>query len=153
MSDCSPTQATSFCSLQGWRSCMIMLWFCGSMLTSLAFRPENILLGFDSAILSGPNIPSGCFDFLTLYTDDYQTERPVLAPVITSVLPTIRWADHSGSFWQKRYYDRNVREAAEFDEKLGIHPSQSSEEGPGKRARRVGMDQLSPLLSARSRDG
>ncbi len=29
---------------------------------------------------------------------------------------------HTGSFWQKRYYDRNVRDAAEFDEKLGyIH--------------------------------
>jgi putative transposase len=27
-----------------------------------------------------------------------------------------------GSFWQKRYYDRNLRDAAEFDEKLGyIH--------------------------------
>jgi len=29
---------------------------------------------------------------------------------------------HTGSFWQKRYYDRNIRDAAEFDEKLGyIH--------------------------------
>ena len=27
-----------------------------------------------------------------------------------------------GSFWQKRYYDRNLRDATEFDEKLGyIH--------------------------------
>ena len=25
---------------------------------------------------------------------------------------------YTGSFWQKRYYDRNVRDAAEFDEKL-----------------------------------
>jgi putative transposase len=25
---------------------------------------------------------------------------------------------HKGSFWQKRYYDRNVRDAGEFDEKL-----------------------------------
>jgi putative transposase len=59
---------------------------------------------------------------------------------------------HTGSFWQKRYYDRNVRDAAEFDEKLG-YPSQSGEEGPGKRTRRVGMEQLSSLLPARSRDG
>jgi putative transposase len=29
-----------------------------------------------------------------------------------------------GSFWQKRHYDRNIRDAAEFDEKLGyIHLS------------------------------
>jgi putative transposase len=29
---------------------------------------------------------------------------------------------HTGSFWQKRYYDRNIRDTAEFDEKLGyIH--------------------------------
>lgn len=41
---------------------MITLTVCGSMLTSVAFGPENILLGFDSLDLSGPDILSGCFD-------------------------------------------------------------------------------------------
>jgi putative transposase len=46
---------------------------------------------------------------------------------------------HTGSFWQKRFYDRNVRDAAEFDEKLGyIHLNPVA----GKRAHRVGMEQL-----------
>jgi len=35
----------------------------------------------------------------------------------------------SGSFWQKRYYDRNVRDHHEFMEKLGyIHRTQSRED-------------------------
>ena len=41
---------------------MITLLICGSMLTSVAFGREHILLGFDSLVLSGPDIPSGCFD-------------------------------------------------------------------------------------------
>src|ERR1700674_2349701 len=32
------------------------------MLTSVAFGREHILFEFDSPILSGPNIPSRCFD-------------------------------------------------------------------------------------------
>ena len=41
---------------------MITLLICGSMLTSVAFGREHILLGFDRLVLSGPDIPSGCFD-------------------------------------------------------------------------------------------
>ena len=41
---------------------MITSPVCGSMLTSVAFGRANILLGFDSLVLSGPDIPSGCFD-------------------------------------------------------------------------------------------
>ena len=41
---------------------MITLLVCGSMLTSVAFGREHILLGFDSLVLNGPDIPSGCFD-------------------------------------------------------------------------------------------
>ena len=62
MSVCSLTRVTSFCARRGWRSCMITLLICGSMLTSVAFGREHILLGFDSLVLSGPDIPSGCFD-------------------------------------------------------------------------------------------
>ena len=65
MSGCSLTRATSFCARRGWRSCMITLLVCGSMLTSVAFGREHILLGFDSLVLSGPDIPSGCFVAIT----------------------------------------------------------------------------------------
>ena len=41
---------------------MITLLICGSMLTSVVFGREHILLGFDSLVLNGPDIPSGCFD-------------------------------------------------------------------------------------------
>ena len=44
---------------------MITLLIYGSMLTSVAFRPGHILLGFDSLVLSGPDIPSGCFDAIS----------------------------------------------------------------------------------------
>ena len=62
MSGYSLKRATRFCARRGWRSCMITLLICGSMLTSVAFGREHILLGFDSLVLSGPDIPSGCFD-------------------------------------------------------------------------------------------
>jgi len=52
---------------------MITLLDCGPMLTSIAFGLENILLGFDSLVLSGPDIPSACFDLRI------PIERPVLA--------------------------------------------------------------------------
>ena len=59
---CSLTRVTNFCARRGWRNCVITLPSCGAMLTSVAFGPENILLGFDSLVMNGPDIPSGCFD-------------------------------------------------------------------------------------------
>ncbi len=64
MSGCSLKRVTRFCARRGWRNCMITLLICGSMLTSVTFGREHILLGFDSLVLSGPDIPSGCFDLL-----------------------------------------------------------------------------------------
>ena len=52
------------CARRESRICMITLLVCGSMLTSVAFGREHILLGFDSLLLNGLNIRSGCFDLL-----------------------------------------------------------------------------------------
>jgi hypothetical protein len=45
---------------RGSRIYMITLPVFGSMLTSVAFGREHILLGFDSPVLNGLDIPSGC---------------------------------------------------------------------------------------------
>jgi hypothetical protein len=41
---------------------MTTLLICGLMLTFVAFGRDHILLAFGSLILSGPDIPFGCFD-------------------------------------------------------------------------------------------
>ena len=64
MSVYSQKQVMRFCARRGSRICMITLLVCGSMLTSVAFGREHILLGFDSLVLNGIDIPSGCFDLL-----------------------------------------------------------------------------------------
>ena len=55
---------------------MITLLVCGSMLTSVAFGREHILLGFDSLVLNGPDIPSGCFDPYRLAITGKVPQRP-----------------------------------------------------------------------------
>ena len=47
-------------------------------------------------------------------------------------------------FWQKRYYDRNVR-GKEFTEKLKYIHRNPVRRGPGGAGRRLGMEQLSAL--------
>jgi hypothetical protein len=87
MSGCSLIRATSFCTRRGWRRCMIILRVCGSMLTSAAFGLGNILLGFDSLVLNGPDIPSGCFDRYPLLIT--YAERPSVC-VDSFPVPKIR---------------------------------------------------------------
>jgi hypothetical protein len=65
MSAYSRRRATRFCAQRVRHSCIITLPTCGSMLISVVFGRAHILLGFDSLVLSGPDIPSGCFDPLT----------------------------------------------------------------------------------------
>ena len=60
---------------------MITLLICGSMLTSVAFGREHILLGFDSLVLSGPDIPSECFD-------------PIRCRIAKLRAPTLSVSDH-----------------------------------------------------------
>jgi hypothetical protein len=56
---------------------MITLPVCGSMLISVAFGREHILLVCDRLVLSGPDIPSGYFDpYLLSIT---RLSAPVLA--------------------------------------------------------------------------
>jgi hypothetical protein len=62
MSGCSLTRVTNFCARPGWRNCVITLLVCRSMLTLVVFGREHILLGFDSLVSNGLDIPSGCFD-------------------------------------------------------------------------------------------
>jgi hypothetical protein len=67
MSAYSLKPVSRFCGLLVLHSCRIKLPTCGSRLISPAFGREHIFLGFDSLVLSGPDIPSGCFD---LYLKD-----------------------------------------------------------------------------------
>jgi hypothetical protein len=62
MSDYSVIRVMSCCARRGQRNWMITLLNCGSMLTWAVFGQAHILLGFDSLIFSGTDIPSGCFD-------------------------------------------------------------------------------------------
>ena len=62
MSGCSLTQATNFCSRRAWRSSMITLCVCGSMLTSVVFERGHIFLGSGSLVLNGLDTLSGCID-------------------------------------------------------------------------------------------
>jgi hypothetical protein len=58
-------------------------------LTLVAHRREHILLGFARLVLSGRGHPYGCFDLLIPIHWRTRLSTPVLAPVITSALPTI----------------------------------------------------------------
>ena len=62
MSAYSRRRATRFYARQVRHNCIITLPTCGSMLISVVFGRARILLGFDSLVLSGPDIPSRCFD-------------------------------------------------------------------------------------------
>src|ERR1035437_3550401 len=62
MSAYSRRQAIRFCARRVRRSCTITLPACWLMLISVVFDRVHIRLGFDSLVLSGPDIPSGCFD-------------------------------------------------------------------------------------------
>jgi hypothetical protein len=84
MSAYSRRRATRFCARQARRSCRITLPVCGSMLISVVFGRAHILLGFDSLVLSGSDIPSGCFDPLTPRSGE---QKPAI--FITSGLPVI----------------------------------------------------------------
>jgi hypothetical protein len=64
MSVYSQKRVTRFCVRRGWRNCTITLLICGLTSTSVALGWEHILLGFDRLVLSGPDIPSACFDLL-----------------------------------------------------------------------------------------
>jgi hypothetical protein len=57
---------------------MITPWVCGPMLTSVAFGPENILLGFDSLVLSGPDIRSEFSEGMTQRPELAGNDSPVL---------------------------------------------------------------------------
>src|ERR1700722_4113154 len=53
------------------------------MLTSEAFGREHTLLGFDRLVLSGPDIPSGCFDLYPLpllRMSSFSSGRRLLVP-------------------------------------------------------------------------
>ena len=82
MSAYSRRRATRFCVRRVRRSYMITLPICGSMLISVVFGRAHILLAFDSLVLSGPDIPSGCFDRLTPRSGE---QKPAI--FITSGLP------------------------------------------------------------------
>ncbi len=84
MSAYSRRRATRFCVRWVRRSYMITLPICGSMLISVMFGRVHILLGFDSLVLSGPDILSGCFDPLTPRSGE---QKPAI--FITSGLPVI----------------------------------------------------------------
>jgi hypothetical protein len=84
MSGCSLTRATNFCARRGWRSWMITLLVCGSMLTLVVFGQEYILLGFESLVLNGLDIPSVCFDPTPIAIT--RLSAPALDLVITSAL-------------------------------------------------------------------
>jgi hypothetical protein len=58
---------------------MTTLLICGLMLTFVAFGREHILLGFGSLLLSGPDIPFGCFDLHTLAITGINTHFTPLA--------------------------------------------------------------------------
>jgi hypothetical protein len=49
------------------------------------------------------------------------------------------------SFWQKRYYDRNVRDEDEFKIKLRYLHREPGQARVGSRARRLEVEQLSAL--------
>jgi hypothetical protein len=63
-------------------------------------------------------------------------------------LRALRYKTDLGPFWQKRYFDRNIRGTREF---AGLHASQSGEARPGPRAGRLEMEQLSSLCVPGSR--
>jgi hypothetical protein len=52
----------------------------------------------------------------------------------------------SGVFWQKRYYDRNVRDEREFTKKIALSTPESCEAWAGETAGRLEVEQL-PSLS------
>jgi hypothetical protein len=62
MSVYSRRQVIRLCARLGWHDCMITLLICRSRLTSGGLSREHTLWEFDSLVLSGPDIPFGCFD-------------------------------------------------------------------------------------------
>jgi hypothetical protein len=61
-------------------------------------------------------------------------------------------SDKPNPFWQKRYYDRNVRDAREFSVKLR-DASQSGETRTGEGTRRLEVEQFPALCFPRERSG
>ena len=59
---CSQGRVTRFCARRGWQNCTTTLLIYGLTLTLVAYGQGHILLGFARLVLSGPDIPSGCFD-------------------------------------------------------------------------------------------
>jgi len=62
MSVYSQKRVIKLCAQRGRHNCMTTLPICGSMLTSVVFDPALILSRFGSLVLSGPDIPSECFE-------------------------------------------------------------------------------------------
>ena len=59
---CSQERVSRFCARRGWQNCTTTSLIYGLTLTLVAYRRGNILLRFARLVLSGPDIPPGCFD-------------------------------------------------------------------------------------------
>ena len=80
-------------------------------------RLEETRLRFDMRIYAYVVMPEHVH--LLLSEPDKETLAHAMHFLKLSFTKTL---GYKGSFWEKRYYDRNIRDADEFDEKLGyIH--------------------------------